>query len=358
MASILVVDDVRDYCEELAIALSREGHYVAVATSGRDAITLGMSVHPDILIADWMLKDHVSGLDVCQALQLVSPTLKTILMTGFASEDLCADARNASVFSFVEKPFPMEVMKEQVREAASPMTRAESGQGIAVIETDPKGTICFANDDAKRLFDDLELPWEGSHVSTVIDASGPARIEDALDDWVELKLAGGSDKKLTARGNIISERAGYMFVLLQEGQRWYRHSVLIGRLLGLPEIASGEIGIYGHVLVIDDSDPVRKVAIETLRHFNCMCHSAKTHEEAIRLFARDGDISHVIVDFEMPDGLPDSIVSLMKELRPGINLVGTSSGSYEREFAQLGVGQFLPKPWDAEKLLSVLQHPA
>ncbi|MCP5045520.1 MAG: response regulator, partial [bacterium] len=60
------------------------------------------------ILADWMLKDHVHGLQVAETLRDFRPDLQILLMTGFPSSEIRKEADRAQVFRFLEKPFGLD----------------------------------------------------------------------------------------------------------------------------------------------------------------------------------------------------------------------------------------------------------
>ena len=117
MSKILVVDDEAGYCEELTLSLAHAGHEVETAMSGRQAIDLGARYRPDVLVADWMLRNSIHGLHVSQVLRTIRPEAQTILITGFASQHLKAEAKRFRVYDFIEKPFSLDRLHTAVRDA-------------------------------------------------------------------------------------------------------------------------------------------------------------------------------------------------------------------------------------------------
>ena len=107
MATILVVDDVPAFCEEMASLLTRDGNTLRTASTVQEAIDIGVLLEPDVLITDWMLGDSASGLDVAEVLKQIYPAMKTIVMTGYASHDLVEDVKQFGAIDLVEKPFSM-----------------------------------------------------------------------------------------------------------------------------------------------------------------------------------------------------------------------------------------------------------
>jgi CheY-like chemotaxis protein len=81
MANILLADDVPLMVEAMLVALEAEGHKVAVAKDGAQALDMLSNASFDIAILDiWMPKK--SGLDVLKALRGAKPDLPVILISG------------------------------------------------------------------------------------------------------------------------------------------------------------------------------------------------------------------------------------------------------------------------------------
>ena len=115
---VLIVDDEPSYRDYLERYLVREGYEVLTAATGQDALEIGKSFHPRVVLADWMLKDHMHGLEVAESLREESPEMRILLMTGFPSSEIRHEADRAKVFRFLEKPFGLEEVAQAIREAA------------------------------------------------------------------------------------------------------------------------------------------------------------------------------------------------------------------------------------------------
>jgi CheY-like chemotaxis protein len=113
MARVLVVEDEDVLRGSLAHLLRHRGWDVRDARSGNEALEVGQDFHPDVLIADWMLENHLHGLEVSRLLRGANPTLRTIVITGFPSHELREEAeREPAVVGFLEKPFSFEDLEE------------------------------------------------------------------------------------------------------------------------------------------------------------------------------------------------------------------------------------------------------
>ena len=115
---VLIVDDEPSYRDYLDRYLTREGYEVRTASSGQEALEIGRVFLPHVILADWMLKDQMHGLEVAVSLREFSPEMRILLMTGFPSSEIRKEADRAHVFRFLEKPFGLEQVATAIREAS------------------------------------------------------------------------------------------------------------------------------------------------------------------------------------------------------------------------------------------------
>jgi PAS domain S-box-containing protein len=112
------------------------------------------------------------------------------------------------------------------------------------------------------------------------------------------------------------------------------------------------------ILVVDDENPIREVARETLSAFSYRVLTANDGAEAIAVFAAHRDeVRVVMTDMMMPFMDGPSTIRALRKLDPKVKIIATSGLKIEdkvTEVAQLGVRYFLPKPYTAEKLLKTV----
>ena len=118
---VLIVDDEPTYREYLERFLSRGGLEVRTAESGAEAIELARDFAPHILLADWMLRCEMHGIEVGEALRATRPDLRILLMTGFPTADLEAEAERVGIDGLLEKPFGLEDLSSAIEAALVPV---------------------------------------------------------------------------------------------------------------------------------------------------------------------------------------------------------------------------------------------
>ncbi len=354
MSKVLVVDDEEVYREELEFALSRQGHEVRTASNGQEAVELGSRYRPDVLVADWMLKDQIHGLHVANVLALVRPDVQTILITGFASPDLIAGAEQAEVFEFIEKPFDVERIVAAVNRASVSARKPDKPPPIGVVEVDAAGRIIYANPEARDLFVTTSAGPDAALLDELFGPKTLARLSQATTQRVRVSPRSDPDASWYARGRECPGQGRLLVLSSHEDISDVRNPV-VRMLLGNEPLRAVKWPTAGRALIVEDHGLVRRVLVEGLERSGCICHAAETHQQALTLFDRDPDIRVVILDSEVRDGDPADFVRRIRALRPEVCIVGTSPLERRDRFADLGVELFLPKPWTVADLVELIR---
>jgi CheY-like chemotaxis protein len=109
MSCVLVADDSRQFAEVLRATLEDAGYEVVTAYSGLAAVAAIENNEIELAVLD-VLMPGISGDAVAERLQLISPGLPVVLMTG-GDESFAA----ASGLPVLRKPFPHEELLDAVR---------------------------------------------------------------------------------------------------------------------------------------------------------------------------------------------------------------------------------------------------
>jgi len=114
--TVLIVDDTPRNINVLANVLSREGHLISAATSGKQAFTIIEKIVPDLILLDIMMPE-MDGFEVCRRLK-ASPKTSNIpiifLTAKTESEDIVTGFEMGAV-DYVTKPFTASVLVARVR---------------------------------------------------------------------------------------------------------------------------------------------------------------------------------------------------------------------------------------------------
>ncbi|HVV82437.1 MAG TPA: EAL domain-containing protein, partial [Kofleriaceae bacterium] len=129
-------------------------------------------------------------------------------------------------------------------------------------------------------------------------------------------------------------------------------------LEGRPALSPGELVAPPRrlpalgVLVVDDDDEVRAVAVRILRDAGCVVVDAATANEARRIcVSHEGKLDLALVDLVLRDGRGDLLIDELRALRPGLTFLMTSgypAGALEERGA--ASAEVVPKPFTPGEL--------
>ncbi len=352
MSRVLIVDDERDYCDELELGLGRRGHEVKTAGTAREAIRLGVRYRPDVLVVDWMLKDSLHGLNVCEVLRAVEPEVQTVLITGFASDDLRLEAAKHRVFNFLEKPFTLADINTAVRDAAKGPPPPPPDFLPAVLEVDAAGAIIYANRRAGELFDEAQTEPDPTSLSDLFGRETVDDLAECSRRWVEVSPKTPEPTEWHLRSREWAGAGHRLFLLLSEEDRRYKHGRVVSMLFEIPAPPHTRWPVESHALIVDREDAFRLRVTRELEHTGCLCHAAHCEEAALLLFYRDPDIGVVVVDYDTVEGDVRFLIDEVRVRRPGVTIIGAGTHRHRGQFAVAGVDRFLQKPYYANDLIN------
>ncbi len=117
MAKVLIVDDDVVLGRFLQIGLGRSRHDVRLAYDRDRAYVIAPAFRPDVLIVDWMLANHVDGVDLAQVLRDGLPDLRVVLITGYSCEAVERKAATAKIAPILVKPVGLADLTGAIEEA-------------------------------------------------------------------------------------------------------------------------------------------------------------------------------------------------------------------------------------------------
>ena len=113
------------------------------------------------------------------------------------------------------------------------------------------------------------------------------------------------------------------------------------------------------VLVVDDEEGIRKVALRTLERYGYRVLTAANGAEAVALYtANVGAIAAVLTDMSMPVMDGPTTIAALQAIDPAVRIIGSSGLDTDGKAAKaraLGVSDWVPKPYTADVLLRMLR---
>jgi CheY-like chemotaxis protein len=179
----LIVDDNRDFAENLAEILRDLGDEVVIAGGGAEALALAGTSRFDALLTD-MRMPLMGGAELVHEIRRLDPGVPALVITAHACDDALEAARREGLLAVLPKPVPVHRLLE--------LLAAARRDGLVVIV-----------EDDQKLSDNLGEALRGRGFAAVTAASvleterlGPVRPFCAL---VDLRVPGGPDGEAMRR---------------------------------------------------------------------------------------------------------------------------------------------------------------
>ena len=158
---ILVVDDIPDNVQLIGQILAGEKYRIAVATNGKQAISIAEKSKPDLVLLDIMMPD-MDGYEVCKRLKADSDLaeIPVIFLTGRSDTESVIEGFDVGGIDYIVKPFhDQEVLcritnQLKLKKAQDEIIRREKFYRVIVesvpdliFQLDPDRNIIFATND-------------------------------------------------------------------------------------------------------------------------------------------------------------------------------------------------------------------
>lgn len=115
--TVLVVDDEPDIVEILTSYLQDEGYRVVTAYNGRDGLETARTLHPDLIVLDFMLPMK-HGLTFCKDLKADAALsrIPVVILTGTGNIDTVSAALRLGINAYIPKPFERQALLAVIRQ--------------------------------------------------------------------------------------------------------------------------------------------------------------------------------------------------------------------------------------------------
>ncbi|MCI8464611.1 MAG: response regulator [Lachnospiraceae bacterium] len=122
ISRILTVDDDEEICQNIRMLMEDSGVQVDVAFSGEEGIRkvqecYGQGGHYDVILLDWQMPQHMSGLETAKELRKILPDFVPVFfLTSYDWDEIENEATGARVDGHLTKPFFVSAFRELLLE--------------------------------------------------------------------------------------------------------------------------------------------------------------------------------------------------------------------------------------------------
>ena len=115
MSKILIVDDDKEYRENLKEILDNEGYPNDMAGSAKQAMQKLGNQQFDVVLLDFMMPG-IDGINALGEFKKISPNSKIIMITAFASIENAVVAIKKGASEYISKPFKIEALLLMIKQ--------------------------------------------------------------------------------------------------------------------------------------------------------------------------------------------------------------------------------------------------
>lgn len=138
-SQILVVDDEEIARTNLEYILRKEGHQVATAANGLEALEKVKAQEFDIVLTDLKM-EKMDGIQLLESVKQIAPHTEIVMVTGYATVSSAVDALKKGAAHYLSKPIKLDELRATVREIIEKKRHVQMNRGPVLCFAGPPGT--------------------------------------------------------------------------------------------------------------------------------------------------------------------------------------------------------------------------
>lgn len=115
--SIILADDDRELCEEVAEALENNGFNVCCVHRGEDAVEKIKKERFSVILLDLKMPG-IGGFEAFKQIKKINPDLPVIVVTGSLPSDVGKQLKEISLTRIIYKPFDVERLISEIEKVS------------------------------------------------------------------------------------------------------------------------------------------------------------------------------------------------------------------------------------------------
>jgi ATP-dependent Lon protease len=138
-SQVLVVDDEEIARTNLEYILRKEGHQVATAANGLEALEKVKAQEFDVILTDLKM-EKMDGIQLLESVKQIAPRTEIIMVTGYATVSSAVDALKKGAAHYLSKPIKLDELRATVREIIEKKRHLQMTRGPILCFAGPPGT--------------------------------------------------------------------------------------------------------------------------------------------------------------------------------------------------------------------------
>jgi ATP-dependent Lon protease len=138
-SQILVVDDEEIARTNLEYILRKEGHQVAIAANGLEALEKIKAQEFDVVLTDLKM-EKMDGIQLLESVKQIAPHTEIVMVTGYATVSSAVDALKKGAAHYLSKPIKLDELRATVREIIDKKRHVQMNRGPVLCFAGPPGT--------------------------------------------------------------------------------------------------------------------------------------------------------------------------------------------------------------------------
>jgi DNA-binding response OmpR family regulator len=183
MSKILIVDDEPSFCVFLKGLLTRHGHDVLTASTGRDALDVFQQQHPQFTLLDLYMPE-MGGLEVLRRMRALDPRASVMILTAWGAEDVEMAARELGAVDFLSKTLSLDTIVKTMDRVLHPSKGSDQSSlqadSILLVDDNPKTRALYAHALRSSGYE-LRLAPDAFAALQVLEKESPALVVLDLD---------------------------------------------------------------------------------------------------------------------------------------------------------------------------------
>ncbi len=113
MANLLIVDDEKDFLEQMEEIVRRWGHEPITAGNGFEALDRFQNHRIDLVLADIRMPE-MDGLQMLQKIQEIDKQWPVLVLTGYPADDTAVEAMHSGAEDYLVKPVNFDELRVRI----------------------------------------------------------------------------------------------------------------------------------------------------------------------------------------------------------------------------------------------------